>query len=124
MLEYFGEADQRHLAICAGHLNDPPAEGLPEGMCRKIVEVEVVCGLDRFEFSVNCLNSVNAPGPRKETGLRKINNPKGLAAILNMALEPFVDTDFPALAGFVLIYHQLIVRKKLVPPQHGQVRKT
>lgn len=121
MLEYLGQTDQRHFAIWACHFNDLPAERLPEGVGGKIVEMQVVCGLDLFEFSVDCLNCENVSGARQETGLRKINNATGLIAVLDVALEALVDPYLPALACFLFKDDKLISRKKLAPPQLDQI---
>lgn len=102
MVEQFGELDEGHFAVGTGHFDDPAAEGLAKGVGGKVLDLDVINGLDPFQVAVHHLAGQDRLVFAEEARLRLIWTTKRPPAVHDVPLETLVNFDFPALARLFL----------------------
>lgn len=102
MVEQFGELDKGHFAVGTGHFDDPAAEGLAKGVGGKVLDLDVINGLDPFQVAVHHLAGQDRLVFAEEARLRLIWTTKRPPAVHNVPLEALVNFDFTAFARLFL----------------------
>ena len=73
MVEELGELDEGHFSIGAGHVHDPAAKSLAEGMCADVPCLQLIGGLDPFQMAIDYLAGQDRSVFAEEAQLRGIN---------------------------------------------------
>lgn len=119
MVKNFRQLDERHFRVWPGQINDPTAKGLAEGVGGKVTNFYLVAHLDQFKVSVHHLIRDDAAEPVEEARLAAVTDFQSLIALADEVLETLVDSDFPTLAGFLLIDGEAIPHQEFLPRQLG-----
>ena len=119
MVENFRELDERHFCVGPCHIDDPPAEGLAEGVGGEVPSFDLVAHFNDLEVAVYHLVRDDTAESVEEARLADVTNLKSHVALTNEILEPLVDADFPPLTGLLFIDGETISREKLLPRKSG-----
>lgn len=102
MVKEFGELDEGHFTVGAGHFDDPAAEGLAEGVGGEVLDLDVIDGLDPFQVAVHHLAGQDRLVFAEEARLRLVWTTKCPPAVHDVPLKALVNLDFAALARLFL----------------------
>lgn len=122
MVEELGELDERHFSIGAGHIHDPAAESLAEGMCADVPCLQLIDGLDPFQVAIDHLAGQDRSVFGQEAGLRRVRASQCPPAVTDMLLEALVDPHLPSLSGLLFVQgERAVLGQYLLPAERPQV---
>lgn len=103
MVEDFRQLDERHFSVGSCQIDNPPAEGLAQGVGGEVPSLDLVAYLDELEVAVDHLISDDAAKPVEETRLADVTDLQSHVALTDEVLEALVYANLPPLASLLLI---------------------
>ena len=122
MIEDFRQFNESHFSISASHVDNPPAEGLAEGVGREVLDPDMINGLDPLEMAIYHLVGQDRSVFAQEARLCRVWTSKSAPAVADMLLEPLIDFYLAAFPCLFLVQGEGSgFGENLFPTKHPQV---